>query len=85
MFKLVWNSRYELTPEMRDNLASAHFKWPDGSVTVRGKIFSDDVSCHVGGAGAYCTADDYAQVLLILLNEGKHRESRFQGTKKEGY
>lgn len=67
--------RFELTPEMREHLAGAHFRWPDGSVTARGKIMSDDVAHHVGGMGAYSTADDFGQVLLILLNEGKHRKS----------
>ena len=66
--------RFELTPDMRNRLAGAHFRWPDGSVTVRGKILSDDVRNHVGGLGSYSTAQDFAQVLLILVNEGKHRE-----------
>jgi len=39
----VTGIKFELTPEMRDHLAGAHFRWPDGSVTVRGKILSDDV------------------------------------------
>jgi methyl acetate hydrolase len=68
------NYRFELTPEMRDRLAGAHFRWPDGSVTVRGKILSDDVKNHVGGLGAYSTAQDFAQVLLIMVNDGKHRK-----------
>lgn len=58
---------------MRSRLAGAHWRWKDGSVTSRGKIFSDEVIDHVGGAGAYGTARDFASVLLLLINEGKHR------------
>jgi len=68
----VTGIKFELTPDMRNRLAGTHFRWPDGSVTVRGKILSDDVRNHVGGLGSYSTAQDFAQVLLVLINEGKH-------------
>lgn len=58
---------------MRSRLAGAHFRWRDGSVTARGKIISDNVVDHLGGAGAFATAQDFASVLLLLINEGKHR------------
>jgi len=63
---------FHLTPEQRQNLAGAHFRWPDGAVTARGKIYEDDVQAHLGGVGAYATADAFAQVLLPLANDGRH-------------
>ncbi|EIM90652.1 beta-lactamase/transpeptidase-like protein [Stereum hirsutum FP-91666 SS1] len=63
---------FDLTPDQRSRLAGAHFRWRDGSVTARGKIIMDDVVDHLGGAGAFATARDFASVLLLFINEGKH-------------
>ena len=65
---------FSLDTDHFKRLASAHFRWPDGKVTPRGKLYSDDVQEHLGGMGAYAMADAFASALLPLLNDGKHRE-----------
>lgn len=66
---------FDLTPLQRSKLAGAHFRWSDGHITPRGKIMMDDVRDHLGGAGAFATARGFASVLLVLINEGRHRTS----------
>lgn len=66
---------FDLTASQRSRLAGAHFRWRDGSVTSRGKIMKDDVIDHLGGSGAFATARDFASVLLLFINEGRHRKS----------
>lgn len=41
----------------------------------------DDVVDHLGGAGAFATARDFASVLLLFINEGRHRTSIHTDTK----
>ena len=73
----MFSLRFILTPENRAVLAAAHYRWPEGHVTQRGKLYMDDVKAHLGGTGLYGTARAAAEVLLILINEGKHRMSNF--------
>ncbi|KZS98248.1 beta-lactamase/transpeptidase-like protein [Sistotremastrum niveocremeum HHB9708] len=61
-----------LSPDMKRRHAGQHFRLPDGRVIPRGPIISEDVQVHLGGAGAYSTVDAFGQILLILINDGKH-------------
>ncbi|KAF8573884.1 beta-lactamase/transpeptidase-like protein [Ramaria rubella] len=74
---------FRLTAEQRKYLAGSHFRWPDGKVTPRGKIYSDEVNADLGGMGAYATADAFGQVLLPLINEGRHPKTGNQILKPE--
>ncbi|KZP21063.1 beta-lactamase/transpeptidase-like protein [Athelia psychrophila] len=73
----VTDITFDITPEMKDRLVGAHFRWICGRVSPRGPIHDlDNVQNHLGGHGAYGTADALAQVLLPLINEGKHPITR---------
>ncbi|EIM90648.1 beta-lactamase/transpeptidase-like protein [Stereum hirsutum FP-91666 SS1] len=68
----VHDINFELTEDQRSRFTGTHFRWPDGRVTVRGKLISDDVVDHVGGSGLYGRGDEYARALLPLVNDGVH-------------
>ena len=69
-------NRFEIPPEMKDRLAGAHYRRICGTLSPRGPFHSlDNVQAHLGGHGAYGTIDAFAQVLLPLINEGRHRTS----------
>jgi len=69
----VTDISFVLSEEASAKLAAAHFRWPgDKHVTTRADLYSTDVKAHLGGAGAYGTAEALAEVLLILVNQGKH-------------
>ena len=83
------------TAEMKKNLAYMHQRWPEnhGKAEERDHIYREPILAeseedkkrifHSGGAGAYAQPREYAQVLAVLLNDGKSPKTGAQILKKE--
>ena len=56
-------------------LVGMNFRKGDGSVNAQEHVIEQDeskIEVLYGGAGAYGNAAEYVQILVALLNEGKH-------------
>lgn len=82
------------TAHMKENLAYMHQRWPGSSqAEERDHIYREPLIAqtdeekkrifHSGGAGAYAKPTEYAQVLAVLLNDGKSPTTGAQILKPE--
>lgn len=82
------------TADMKKNLAHMHQRWPGSSgAEERDHIYREPLIAqtdaekknifHSGGAGAYANPAEYAQVLAVLLNDGKSPKNGAQILKPE--
>jgi len=78
--------------DMKKRLASMHQRNQDGSLVERDhlllkplKASSNEIGgiLNSGGAGAFATPSDYAQIIATLLNDGKSAKTGVQLLKKE--
>ncbi|KAE8376873.1 beta-lactamase/transpeptidase-like protein [Aspergillus bertholletiae] len=81
------------TEEMKTNLAYMHQRAADGQLSVRDHLLrraltvksESDIKSYFnsGGAGCFSTAEDYSQILAVLLNNGTSPTTGKQLLKKE--
>ena len=82
------------TDEMKKELAYMHQKWPGQTASEeRDHIYREPIAAqtdaekkhifHSGGAGCYAKPKDYVQILVALLNDGKHPKTGAQILKPE--
>lgn len=82
------------TPEMKQNLAFMHQKWPGSTASEeRDHIYREPIMAetpadrerlfHSGGAGLFAKPDQYVQVLAALLNDGQSPVTGERILKKE--
>ncbi|KAF7626515.1 beta-lactamase family protein [Aspergillus flavus] len=81
------------TEEMKANLAYMHQRAADGQISVRDHLLrraltvksESDIKSYFnsGGAGCFSTAQDYSQILAVLLNNGTSPTTGKQLLKKE--
>ncbi|KAK5175622.1 uncharacterized protein LTR77_000761 [Saxophila tyrrhenica] len=77
------NTGISLNEEQTKNLFPVHAKDAEGKLTPTPTRPKEDPEVVGGGHFLYSTAEDYAQILLVLLNNGTHPTSKVRILKPE--
>jgi methyl acetate hydrolase len=64
------STAFTMTDAMRARLASVHQRADDGSIAALDLILPQDPEIEMAGHGLYSTAEDYAKVIRLWLNDG---------------
>ncbi len=70
------DTRFKLTPEMRQRLATIHHRGDDGVLGPMGLEVPQEPEFEMGGGGLYGTMGDYLKFLRMILNRGQAEGGR---------